>query len=251
MLSHYSNDKRTVRPPLVGPGGVPEVLANGYAPFADVITAADGSQMVLHFTRPGEWVVPLPTKPPPAPTGMCTLLPGVDCTGGDIRDAGKVASAPACCALCEGMAGCMAWTWNKGYAKDCWVKESCATRSSDPNVVSGVGASPPGPAPAPASAHAFDVYSLDAWGMGAVLLGSVSGTRRCAAAAPPPCACAGTTLHPGPVCLVPPRPSLCQRGRVQTSCSRPATCALWVQPARNRAVGCAWLGANTDRKSVV
>ena len=86
-------------------------------------------------------------------------------------------SAAACCAMCAEEAGCLAWTWNRGYNGDCWLKSSCvaSSRSHDPNVVSGIGRPPPPPAAGvlPASAYAYDVYALSHWEMEARLLQTV------------------------------------------------------------------------------
>jgi len=191
---HVAGDPAAGRPPLVDSGaGVPSVLANGAAPFADVLTAADGSQSLLHFSRPGAWNVPLPVAPAPAPAGLCALQDGVGCVGQDIRNAGTVYHEAACCAACEGDPACRAWTWNRGYeGQACWIKTGCDKRTTgDANVVSGVGSSapPPGPAPPPpppppAASGAFDVWHLDFWAMTATLLATVTGANSTTVLAP-------------------------------------------------------------------
>lgn len=167
--------------PLVGPAGHAAVIANGLGVWAETLTAKNGSQMLLRFIRPGAWEVPLPTQTEPPPPGLCAAVDGIDCNNGDIRNGGVASTAAECCAMCAGEASCMAWTWNRGYNGDCWLKTSCppSHRSHDPNVVSGIG-QPFTPAiwqdqraPTPASAYAYDVYTLDFWEMEVKLLHTI------------------------------------------------------------------------------
>ena len=97
-----------------------------------------------HTAAPGRFTaaaVHVPADPtPPYNPKLCEPLLGINCMGGDIRGAGAVASAEACCDACAKLAGCGAWSWNKGYSpQSCWLKSSCTGRTNDSNVVSGAG----------------------------------------------------------------------------------------------------------------
>ena len=147
---HVKGGPLAGRPPLVSSAGVAATLSNSASTFADVLTATDGSQSVLHVTRPGSWEVPLPTASQPMPAGLCAPLDGVKCEGEDIRNAGTVYHAEACCALCASDPTCRAWTWKrgssgqangqangqaKGQSKACWIKTGCGTQTKgDPDV---------------------------------------------------------------------------------------------------------------------
>eukprot|EP00936_MAST-01D_sp_MAST-1D-sp1_P002949 g2949.t1 len=183
-----AGDPTTGRPRLVGASsGVPTVLANGLGNFADALTASDGSQALLRFSRPGDWAVPLPTTPRPMPTGLCEKLEGVNCNDENIRNAGTVYHESGCCALCASDPECLAWTWNRGYpGQACWIKTGCTSRTSgDANVVSGVGALGPGPGPhMPAANHKWEIWHLDAWAMTASLVRTVSGENATIITAP-------------------------------------------------------------------
>eukprot|EP01062_Namystynia_karyoxenos_P027666 TRINITY_DN21176_c0_g2_i1.p1 TRINITY_DN21176_c0_g2~~TRINITY_DN21176_c0_g2_i1.p1 ORF type:complete len:734 (+),score=156.93 TRINITY_DN21176_c0_g2_i1:93-2204(+) len=76
--------------------------------------------------------------------GLCSVLPGKNCDGNDIADAGEVQSAAECCARCSANAQCAAWTWNSGSDHHCWIKHSCSSPRDDSSADSGSG---PGPAP--------------------------------------------------------------------------------------------------------
>ena len=181
---HVTGDPAADRPPLPGASGVPSTLANGNSVFAQILTARDGKQMLLHFMRPGQWTVPLPTRPTVPPTQLCNQLAGTNCMGADIRNGGAVSSAEACCGLCADESGCRAWSWNEGYApQSCWLKGNCTERTRDSNVVSGALPSGGGggggggggwaPSPDPAAAE-YEIWHLDFWGMKAELVKTVS-----------------------------------------------------------------------------
>ena len=97
-----------------------------------------------HTATPGHFTaapvhVPADPIPPYNPDVCARPLFGVNCMGGDIRGVGAVASAEACCKRCAELAGCGAWSWNKGYSpQSCWLKRGCPGRTNDSSVVSGV-----------------------------------------------------------------------------------------------------------------
>jgi hypothetical protein len=78
--------------------------------FAAVVT-----MMALVFTA-------LLGAPVAFDASTCTTHQGVQCMGDDIEDAGVVASAAACCTLCNSISGCKAWTFNQDYDQHCWVR---------------------------------------------------------------------------------------------------------------------------------
>merc|ERR1711957_124061 len=55
----------------------------------------------------------------------CNTTLGLKCNGYDIRDAGVVTTAQACCTLCGGEPACRHWTWNNGVDNHCWLKTAC------------------------------------------------------------------------------------------------------------------------------
>ena len=70
--------------------------------------------------------------------GLCAPLRNVNCVGEDLKSAGQVKSSAICCQKCAAQTGCKAWTWNRPPADmQCWLKRSCAGRSTDPNAISG------------------------------------------------------------------------------------------------------------------
>lgn len=103
-----------------------------------------------HTSTPGRFTaapvhVPADPSPPYNPKACAHPLPGVNCMGDDIRGVGSVASAQACCRRCAALAGCGAWSWNRGYSpQSCWLKRGCPSRTNDSNVDSGVVAVKPG-----------------------------------------------------------------------------------------------------------
>ena len=79
---------------------------------------------------------PSPPGPGPSPSA-CKVLANVQCDGDDIRDAGVVSSADACCGACKSTQSCKAWTWNRGYDRHCYVKTACSSQANDTNCDSG------------------------------------------------------------------------------------------------------------------
>jgi len=71
------------------------------------------------------------------PTSTCSKQTNTQCQGNDIRDAGVVSSASACCDACAATDQCKAWTWNRGYDQHCFVKYGCNSQASDYNCDSG------------------------------------------------------------------------------------------------------------------
>ena len=95
-----------------------------------------------HTAEPGHITaapVHVPADPiPPYNPKMCAPVVGVNCVGSDIKGVGPTTSAEACCKRCADLAGCGAWSWNKGYSpQSCWLKSSCSARTYDSGVVSG------------------------------------------------------------------------------------------------------------------
>merc|ERR1740121_2982862 len=75
---------------------------------------------------------------------MCKEIQKTDCQGG--KDLGHSSAAvntsAACCAMCQAKKGCKAWTWNvnvtvPGYAKVCYMHDSCPTKAAKDGVISG------------------------------------------------------------------------------------------------------------------
>lgn len=103
---------------------------------------------------------------PPAPArAACQPLPQTNCQQHDLRNAGPVASAAACCDLCHNENECSAWTWNRAEGNHgCWLKRSCAGKVHDPKADSGLVEGGPTPAPRPSPKAPRQVgVSLGGW----------------------------------------------------------------------------------------
>merc|ERR1719473_2002842 len=96
------------------------------------------------------------------PLDICAPVAGLQCYGDDIRDAGVVGDAQACCHLCRQTAGCKAWTWNENIDQHCWVKRACSDARSSEGYVSGKAASPPSP-PSPSPSVQQIGVNLGGW----------------------------------------------------------------------------------------
>ena len=86
---------------------------------------------------------------------LCDAQPGLNCWGNDLQNAGVVADAAACCAQCNALSGCKAWTWDAGEGNpphECWLKSGCGGARTDSGAVSGM-ADPPAPQPPPKDYH--------------------------------------------------------------------------------------------------
>lgn len=97
---------------------------------------------------------------------LCDAVPGLNCWGADLRNAGVVSSAAACCALCAAEPLCNAWTWDAAEGsppQSCWIKTSCAGARNDSQAVSGVAPPPPPGPPAPPPPDYHNGVSLGGW----------------------------------------------------------------------------------------
>merc|ERR1712195_340343 len=79
----------------------------------------------------------------------CNTTLGLKCNGYDIRDAGVVTTAQACCTLCGGEPACRHWTWNNGVDNHCWLKTACNPSPGDKRFTSGHSAPAPPAPPTP------------------------------------------------------------------------------------------------------
>jgi len=93
---------------------------------------------------------PTPSPPPsPSPAGQCTISPGQNNDGTNLKDTAEhTSSADACCSTCTSTSGCVGFTWVQAN-QECWLKSSVASLRDDPDVTSGSVTSPPPSPPAP------------------------------------------------------------------------------------------------------
>lgn len=92
---------------------------------------------------------PTPPSPPsPSPGGQCSLTPGQNNGGTNLKaTAEHTSSADDCCSTCSSTSGCVGFTWVTAN-HECWLKSSIASLKSDPYVTSG-SVSTPTPTPPP------------------------------------------------------------------------------------------------------
>jgi hypothetical protein len=103
---------------------------------------------------------PSPTPSPspgPTPTGQCSLMPGKNNDGTNLKSsADSTNSAEDCCSLCQSTAGCVGFSWVRDN-QECWMKSAVDSPRDDgcggcvtSGTVSGAGPTPsPSPSPAP------------------------------------------------------------------------------------------------------
>lgn len=95
-----------------------------------------------------------------APTDLCATQSGIQCYGDDIKDAGPLDSAEACCDACRATSGCAAWTWNAEIDQHCWVKRGCSDQRQAKSYISGT-SPPPSPSPVPPSPAYHRVLNIN------------------------------------------------------------------------------------------
>jgi hypothetical protein len=89
-------------------------------------------------------------SPTPSPSGQCSLMPGKNNDGSNLKSsADSTGSAAACCSLCQSTSGCVGFTWVHDN-DECWMKSSVDSPRDDGCggcVTSGTvdGPSPPSP----------------------------------------------------------------------------------------------------------
>lgn len=77
---------------------------------------------------------------------LCDAIAGIDCSGNDIaKKATRVNSSVECCAFCQSLEGCRAWTW--GRDGSCLAKKGCEGGKKDSGAMSGYVVAPPVPPP--------------------------------------------------------------------------------------------------------
>lgn len=89
-------------------------------------------------------------SPSPTPGGQCSLMPGKNNGGANLKSSAEhTSSADACCSLCQSASGCAGFTWIHDN-QECWLKSSVDSPIDDAHATSGTVGNSPSPSPSPA-----------------------------------------------------------------------------------------------------
>lgn len=128
----------------------------------------DGS-VAVHANR--VWL----TSDAPAPHDLCTPIPDIDCVGNDLVNKTGLPSAAACCAFCESVPSCVAWSYQgDGH---CFAKSGCDNPVSVPGGTSGTSGGAVAPLVMQSAGATSGVDEVGAWqGYAVDWSGNASGT---------------------------------------------------------------------------